>query len=185
MALQNVAQCEMKHDNCRRTKRFVHTGQNLYYFCSNKNISPDDITHVIDGWFSEYTNVPEHWIHSFPTRKEPRPKSMVGHFIQMIWYNSFAMGCAIVKSASLSEECQHLAHLACNYATGNIAESPIYKVGPMCKECQSGQSIKFPGLCSESEDFTDDPELFTKDESKSPILAEWIRNGKNFGNTNT
>ncbi|XP_055308103.1 venom allergen 3-like [Sitodiplosis mosellana] len=160
MALQNVLQCEMKHDQCRRTKHFVYAGQNLASGCQSPTYG--DLHAAIEGtmksWYDEYSNLPAQWLNSYGNG--PQPQGQVGHFTQVVRDKAFAMGCAIVKSISHDGGLWNCYYIACNYATTNMIGAPVYEIGEMGKKCRSGMNSNYPGLCSEREDYYDDKVLF-------------------------
>lgn len=173
IAAQNVAQCKIEHDDCRRTKRHVYAGQNLAQLCSYPTLVPvkDAVKRSMQDWFEEhryFTSV--EWINSYP---EMGPKAAIGHFTQMIQDKAYAMGCSIVRNLNCY-------YIACNYAAGNIVKHLVYETGPVGKKCKKGINSKYPGLCKENEDFTDEKQLFTKDKSEVPLLTKWKKNGKRF-----
>lgn len=80
-------------------------------------------------------------------------KIVVGHFTQIVWGNSDAVGCAI----SLFNG--NTAFVICNFAQGNLMGTPVYEAGTTASKCETGTNPKYPGLCSESEQFSGQPTI--------------------------
>lgn len=160
MALQNVFQCEMQHDHCRKTRHYPYAGQNLAMRCRSPTYEPVDtaVEKSMKAWFDEYTILPQQYLYAYG--RGPQPRGMVGHFTQMARDKAFAMGCAIVKSVSARMRGMSCYFIACNYATTNMNGSPVYEVGRMGSKCRSGMNRNYPGLCSERENYFDDNVLF-------------------------
>lgn len=161
MALQNALQCKEEHDYCHKTRHFLYTGQNLAKMCQSPryNSIPNAIEGAINGWFDEYKIFPQQWLHSYGNG--PQPHGMVGDFSQMIKDKAFAVGCAIVKSITYHDGTNWSCyHIACNYATTNIANAPVYEIGQMGCKCRTGMNHDYQGLCSSRENYYDDTNLF-------------------------
>lgn len=45
-------QCEIKHDSCHSTEKFIFAGQNLGY--RTENATEQSVTGRINSWFSEH-----------------------------------------------------------------------------------------------------------------------------------
>ncbi|XP_055306255.1 scoloptoxin SSD552-like [Sitodiplosis mosellana] len=170
LALANVLQCQMDHDQCRKTKRFPFAGQNLYkLWTSDKDAINDDyimrgVKTSMDIWFQEYKLVKNiSWIQAFGSNSAPWWE--IGHFTQMIWGDSAAIGCAIAQN-------QADVYIACNYAKTNMMGSSVYENGTMGSKCQMGMNREYPGLCNVNE--------FIKvlSISEAPPVTKWIHNGK-------
>jgi len=68
---------------------------------------------------------------------------IAGHYSQVVWADSYAVGCGITKcSSGLSPI------YACNYGPpGNYIGSAMYKTGNAASACPSG-TVANAGLCS-------------------------------------
>ncbi|CAL1261144.1 unnamed protein product [Larinioides sclopetarius] len=79
-----------------------------------------------------------------------------GHFTQMVWAESWTLGCGkvVFKEGSL-----YMTLIVCNYGpTGNVEKKSMYKIGKPCSDCplntccgdsckRSGFRIYYQGLC--------------------------------------
>lgn len=158
----------MKHDDCRRTKEFRYPGQNLAKFCNSVYWFDDrDVTEwAMNAWFEEYKDLPPKYVGAYG--KGSAPRDQVGHFTQLIRDKAFAVGCAIIRSITIVNGKNMRCHyIACNYAVTNINGWPVYDIGPMGVNCKTGMNPKYPGLCSEHEDYYDDTILFKRRENTS------------------
>lgn len=41
----------------------------------------------------------------------------------------------------------------CDYSVSNIDGDPVYVPGPTASQCKTGTNPKYPGLCSENEEY--------------------------------
>ncbi|XP_055390554.1 antigen 5 like allergen Cul n 1-like [Condylostylus longicornis] len=142
MARYNVMTCKFGHDKCRNTDNFVQSGQNLYYqWNTNSNLNTDGV--VLEGlqaWFDEYQDCDMSYIDSY--HNSP---NMIGHFTIMVKEDNNRLGCALNKYPS-DGGTTYL--LACNFATTNIYDEPIYISGPTASECPAGTNPQYYGLCA-------------------------------------
>lgn len=100
---------------------------------------------VIESWFSEIKDFAGKSVISFSPNGPP-----TGHFTQIIWANSYFIGCGY---ASYSNQPGTVTHLhVCQYGpVGNILGFEIYKAsaekGCKCPAELSCNNVTFPGLC--------------------------------------
>lgn len=127
------------------------------------------IDESIETWFDGYAMIKDfEWIN--PYGSQPRGADLPQTFIQMIWSNACAVGCAIVKFQS---EYSPLVHITCTYSEQPSKGLSAYEYGVMGSKCQTGWNPKYPGLCSENE--------FKINISESAPVTEWIKNEKKIG----
>jgi len=69
LAALNVKQCVMKHDACRNTDKFRHSGQNLGVYSWYGSTKTTDwlITNRINAWWNEYPYCTKSHINSYPS----------------------------------------------------------------------------------------------------------------------
>lgn len=80
---------------------------------------------------------------------------VVGHFTQWVQDKAEAVGCAAITSTMTYNGKEYGAFLlTCNYSWGNLLGSPVYVAGETASKCTTGTDKKYPGLCSEDEDFS-------------------------------
>lgn len=186
MSLQNAVQCDMRHDYCRKTAKYLHAGQNIFRSCGSPNYEtiPNAVNQSMEDWYREYKDVPSmEAIHRLGTVKAQR---QIGHFTQVIQSRANRIGCSMVKY--INQRDWRCVLITCNYAVGNIAPKSAYKIGAPASECKTGKHPKYPGLCSEKEDYSqhEEGELFiNRDAAPSPVVAQWVKDGKkvNLGGT--
>nr|XP_012606469.1 glioma pathogenesis-related protein 1 isoform X2 [Microcebus murinus] len=103
--------------------KFTSLGENLW----TGSLSIFSVSSAIKNWFDEVRN------YDFKTRK---CNNVCGHYTQIVWANSYKVGCAVqfcpgVSGISLS----NAAHFICNYGpAGNYPTWP-YKKGATCSAC--------------------------------------------------
>ncbi|XP_063147517.1 cysteine-rich venom protein kaouthin-2-like [Candoia aspera] len=123
--------CSFGHSPANlRTVEKLNCGENLFM-----STHPHSWTAVLQSWHDEAKNF-QHGI-------GPRPANAVtGHYTQMVWYNSYRVGCAAVKCPTSKF------YYVCHYCpAGNIVTSVAmpYKAGPPCGDCPSAC---VNGLCT-------------------------------------
>lgn len=80
----------------------------------------------------------------------------IGHFCTMVIDESHAVGCASTKYITKVDGQDWKAYLTvCNYARVPVIGSTIYKSGKTASACKTGPNTKYPGLCSEKEEYND------------------------------
>lgn len=188
IAVQNVMQCKMEHDKCRKTKQFKTAGQNLYQTCLTGGYpsTEESIKKSMTSWFDEQKLLMSlKNINSLHSSKDV--KGAIGHFTQMLQAKAVAVGCAIAKSIANNPKYGEMncIFIACNYASGNMVEQPVYEIGPLGSKCKTGMNPKYPGLCSEQEDYLGDSMYYTRDTTEAPPVLKWLKTGKKINEANS
>lgn len=151
VAQSHADQCIFEHEcsDCRRVERFG-VGQNLFIsFQSNFN-ERVQWRRAIKAWYEEVAEFSNQHINPF------RFSTPVGHYTQMMWWNTVKIGCGF----TMYQEGGWWKKLyTCNYGPGgNIISSSMYQHGAPCSNCPSGTSCSpdYPGLCgpTSSPDFS-------------------------------
>lgn len=176
MSLTTALQCKMAHDECFRTANYKHGGQNVYEKCYKPDELPfpSDIAKVgVHSWIDEYSNISDISIEHFVDNDTI---ARIGRYLQVVKNNADRIGCSIVQYFNYADLVCSL--FVCNYNVGNKIDYPTYEIGPIASKCSTGTSRQYPGLCSETEDFTKHKyaEVFFKNES--PVVAEWLKRNK-------
>uniref|UniRef100_A0A023ELJ5 Venom allergen-1 n=1 Tax=Aedes albopictus TaxID=7160 RepID=A0A023ELJ5_AEDAL len=143
----NARRCKFQHDNCRNTKEFKYSGQNLAMArFSGKTVKPDErAAFFLQKWFDEHRHCPKSIIAKFPfSYKGPQ----IGHFTLMMNDRVWKVGCSMVRYKS--GKWTNL-FFVCNYSMNNILGRPVYAGGKTASKCKTGQNAKFKGLCSTKE----------------------------------
>ncbi|KAG8190770.1 hypothetical protein JTE90_024895 [Oedothorax gibbosus] len=128
--------CRFQHDTAAdRDTGNGYVGQNIAYI-SNQNPEPDWES-IIQDFYSEVSQFDKRTVDRY------RFEHKTGHFTQIIWANTYKVGCGYVRH----QERGNYVHLyGCNYLPGgNIIGSPIYEKGQPCSKCGGCSSIA--GLC--------------------------------------
>ncbi|XP_011179044.1 antigen 5 like allergen Cul n 1 [Zeugodacus cucurbitae] len=149
MAALNVKQCQMKHDACRNTPRFQHSGQNLAWGSCPNNPSVRKLFRQFNNlWYSEGRYANTTIIDKYP---DNYIGPAIGHFTVMVGEANTRVGCAF-STYSVPGQPYKGCLLACNYATTNLIGAPMYKscaVG--ASGCKTGKNRILPFLCSRAE----------------------------------
>lgn len=115
----------------------------------------------IEYWFEQHKLVTNFkWIQAFG---QTVSWLTFASFAEMVWANTFAVGCGVVKSQSNY-------YITCTYNTGRVLGEPVYEEGAMGSKCRKGMNQKYPPLCNEKE--------FQTSISESPVVNQWIYNRK-------
>ncbi|XP_061388583.1 antigen 5 like allergen Cul n 1-like [Musca vetustissima] len=149
VASYNVRQCKMSHDKCRNTQKYKFSGQNLAWrsFTGTPN-KQELVKAAINAWYSEVKNTQWQQIQSYPaTYKGPA----IGHFTAMMGERNIAVGCAASTYSTKGVKYKTFL-IACNYATTNMINKPIYRgCAKPAAQCKAGKNSKFPNLCAPKE----------------------------------
>jgi len=136
LAQEIADRCKFTHTNTGRSNKFGYwyIGENIYlasrWFPSAE--IPQDVT---DLWWGEKE------FYNYNT-KACRPGEMCGHYTQMAWAQSYALGCAYTRCSTVTDAGIVLpkfsqGHLVfCHYGPGgNIGSARPYKKGAPCTQC--------------------------------------------------
>lgn len=180
MSLRNGLSCKMEHDECRRTEKYKTAGQNLALAGSKPNFRPikEAIKGAVKGWYDEFKDV-ESVKEVEELGSSGSDFSKIGHWNQLVQAYADRIGCSIVQFTDQNGWKQTL--IGCNYSAGNLMGSPMFTFGAPASLCKMGKNRKYPGLCSESEDYSKHENgkwYFDNNASKSPVVKAWLKNGK-------
>lgn len=144
----NARKCIFAHDQCRNTRQFKFSGQNLaittfYGF----NFQPDDrAANFTQEWFNEHKDCPKSYVDAYP---QGHRGPQIGHFTQLVNDRTWKVGCSMVHYITNGKMINY--YLVCNYTMTNMIGEPIYTKGSTGSKCQTGQNPQFRGLCSPRE----------------------------------
>lgn len=175
MSLTNVMQCKLTRERCRRTANYKHVGQNFYEVCSSAKSSP--ISRAFDlairSWVDEHNRISElseeHFVDWSALKN-------TGRFLQLVKSNADRVGCSAIEYRDVRN--YRCTIIECFYNARSIANVPTYEIGPAASRCETGANPKFNGLCSENEDYSKHEYADVFFTNKSPVVAEWLKNGK-------
>nr|QEA69430.1 venom allergen [Scolopendra subspinipes] len=134
-AQRSAETCVFQHTakNLRKTSKYSYLGENIYM-----GSYPDPIPRSVNAWYDEVKDVTPAVVKSF---RSGGP--MIGHYTQMVWANTEALGCGLVTASDKNT------YIFCQYGpSGNYPGEPIYKQGSPASDCKKGKSSKYPGLCN-------------------------------------
>ena len=120
------------------------TGENIYQTASGTNFQQMDWNKTITAWFSEIKDFGGKKIESLETGG-----ATTGHFTQVIWANSYLVGCAFAQYKSGP---WFTSLYVCQYGpVGNVVGAPIYSGSThkacVCPQETSCSNVTYPGLC--------------------------------------
>ncbi|XP_061388582.1 antigen 5 like allergen Cul n 1-like [Musca vetustissima] len=149
IASYNVRQCKMAHDKCRNTPKYRFSGQNLFWksFTGKPN-KAQLMQAAVNAWYAEYKNTKWAQIQSYPPNyKGPA----IGHFTAMMGERNIAVGCAASTYSTKGVKYKTFL-VACNYATTNMNDKPIYRdCARPAVQCKVGVNSKYKNLCAPKE----------------------------------
>lgn len=126
-AISHASRCQFQHSRIRGL------GENIFYSSNPRFDKASAAKQASDMWFGELaTNgVGQNPVFSMSMTGRPMGK-MIGHYTQMVWSRTNAIGCAV-------QNCRSSTIAVCNYKQqGNVLSQPIYKVGAACSACPGG-----------------------------------------------
>ncbi|XP_073835066.1 antigen 5 like allergen Cul n 1-like [Musca autumnalis] len=149
IASYNVRQCKMNHDKCRNTAKYKYSGQNLAWRSFNGTPNKQELIKAsINAWYSEVKDTKWEHIKSYPSNYNG---PAIGHFTALMGERNIAVGCAAATYSTAGVSYKTFL-IACNYATTNMVNNPIYNgcTKPAAK-CKVGKNSKYPNLCAVKE----------------------------------
>ncbi|NWH21295.1 CRIS2 protein, partial [Grus americana] len=132
--------CTLRHSPANMRRTTEQCGENLFM-----SSAPLSWSYVIQAWYNEEKDF------QYGTGAKTQG-GVVGHYTQLIWYNSYQIGCAV----AYCPRSQFSYFYVCQYCPpGNNAMqiATPYKSGPKCADCP-GHCDR--GLCTNPCQFQDD-----------------------------
>ena len=154
VAQAHANQCEFAHDcnQCRQVDSFS-VGQNLFMTMSSAYDLTPNWTLAIQSFYDEISDAPTSLVSRFQSGLTPG--KMYGHFSQVVWAQTWKVGCGFTafkaKSSRFATETQY----TCNYGpAGNFHSMPMYKAGRALSQCPGNTrpARDFPALCEAASD---------------------------------
>ncbi|NXL63189.1 CRIS2 protein, partial [Chordeiles acutipennis] len=119
-------QCTLRHSPLNMRRTTVQCGENLF-MSSGPFLWPN----VIQAWYNEEKDF------KYGTGAKTQG-AMIGHYTQLIWYNSYQIGCAVaycpMSQFNYFYVCQY-----CPPGNNIMQRATPYRSGPKCADC--------PGHC--------------------------------------
>ncbi|KAM9229881.1 glioma pathogenesis-related protein 1 [Dugong dugon] len=136
--------CQFKHNEQLKQPHKLHPnftslGENIW----TGSVSIFSVSSAITNWYSEIK------YYDFKTQK---CQKVCGHYTQVVWANSYKVGCAVQFCPKVSgfETLSAGAHFICNYGpAGNYPTWP-YKKGATCSACHENDMC-LDKLCANRE----------------------------------
>ncbi|WKY06934.1 hypothetical protein Q1695_006816 [Nippostrongylus brasiliensis] len=139
-AMQHTRKCRFGHSP--RSSR-PNLGENVYVRWGRRETFEQAAKQSCDSWFEELKTAGMPPSNILTSRVFNRPKA-IGHYTQMVWQNTYKIGCAVVN-------CQgSMTLVTCQYGpAGNMLNQMVYEKG---RPCQSDNDCRCSGCqCSRSE----------------------------------
>lgn len=173
-ALYNAVYCKKNHDFCHYTDDFATPGQNICTLCLEDAYENDETVTVgfIEHWNSNYLNLDS--IEQIENFSKIDLNKEVGPFAQLCHDESYAVGCAMIRTRKRRDGGLHYCHImVCNYAVRNSFEKPIFKTSNVIRSgCRTKMNEDYPGLCSIEEiRAIQHPEEFPEQGSRAVTIA--------------
>jgi len=137
--------CVFDHDddNNRVTSKFTgYVGQNLDVEYNSAKLKSIDIASMVKDWYDEVKLLNG----AAAPVSNYQWNDATGHYTQMIWGNSYALGCGFKV---YKDQGYYSYQLTCNYGPGgNTIGQKMYTKGTFNgANCKKGASTAYPGLC--------------------------------------
>ncbi|KFP05464.1 Serotriflin, partial [Calypte anna] len=125
-------QCTLRHSTAAMRATDKRCGENLYM-----STAPSSWSRAIDAWYNEEKNF------EYGTGANPEG-SVIGHYTQVVWYNSYEVGCAIAYCPNKKFKYYYVCHYCPAGNLRHLIPTP-YKKGEPCGDCPNACE---DGLCS-------------------------------------
>ncbi|NXO48887.1 CRIS2 protein, partial [Aramus guarauna] len=132
--------CTSSHSPANMRRTTVQCGENLFM-----SSAPFSWSSAIEAWYNEEKDF------QYGTGAKTK-NAVIGHYTQMVWYNSYQIGCAVAYCPNSKYKYFYV----CQYCpAGNNAMqiATPYKSGPKCADCP-GHCDR--GLCTNPCQFQDE-----------------------------
>ena len=128
-AEEHSRKCQFSHSSGGSTSKFSSLGENIY-ITSQVGISNEKVgVPGIKAWYDEYVD------YDYNSNSCNQGK-VCGHYTQVVWANSYAVGCGITPCDNLGTFSQG-SLLVCSYGPpGNYIGQKPYKSGTTCSQCE-------------------------------------------------
>ncbi|XP_067635244.1 venom allergen-1-like [Eurosta solidaginis] len=152
LAALNVKQCQMNHDACHNTESFLYSGQNLAWFGftgtgDNSKLAEQSV----DLWYGEIKDTAVSHVAKYPNGYSG---PTIGHFTVLAADKNTHVGCAVANYIEKGQTYNSFL-MACNYATTNMVNFPIYEsCATPASKCTTGTNPSYKNLCSTKESYS-------------------------------
>ncbi|KAJ1530155.1 hypothetical protein ONE63_005086 [Megalurothrips usitatus] len=142
-------QCTFEHDTCHTTADGTVSGQNLLSGGLAPNQKKPDWANAIKIWYDEVA-ARDGSLNTKPFKVDNTFMD-VGHFTQLAWANTYAVGCGYSTYRAGSGSAPDTQLVVCDYKpSGNFEGDVVYEGGAPASKCPAGTSKDktYPGLCA-------------------------------------
>lgn len=162
LASYNARMCQAKHDDCRNTANYKHSGQNIILFNMTRLVDnelmekmyPQLLGIGVRNWWGEHNSNSSNMMTAADVEHYPCPLKrsnqslLYRHFAVMAVENNTHVGCAGLRY--VAKKITYF-KLTCNYAEDFMCGKPIYHFRPM--GCLTGPNKQYKALCNKKEIF--------------------------------
>ncbi|KAL6742286.1 hypothetical protein Aduo_015450 [Ancylostoma duodenale] len=151
-----VYDCDIEESAMRHAKGcyFAHSpahtrenlGENLYYTSELRLDKIEAAEQGIKAWFDELAEYGVGQENVLTNQLWNRPNTQIGHYTQMVWQDTFKLGCYV-------EWCSSMTYVVCQYGPkGNWLGDLIYEKGNSCTtdadcKCNNCKCSREEALC--------------------------------------
>ncbi|XP_077983151.1 glioma pathogenesis-related protein 1-like [Glandiceps talaboti] len=133
--------CLWAHGNPTNISPYSNVGQNLWMVggvSSSYSVNPEG---PVDAWYNEV---------NYYTYDDNSCTNVCGHYTQVVWADSYAVGCGKTYCSSVSSSSfTNAIIVTCNYGpAGNYAGTKPYSLGSPCTQCSSGIGQCYENQCT-------------------------------------
>lgn len=164
--LEKLAQCHANecifsgqevHDRCIRTGKFEFVGQNINIVSDvdfyDEWLRPNYTETMILSWYNEIVLTDRSNYASFTDKlkHDVDKDEQVGHFAQVVWGDTYKIGCARASGVTGDASHKHGLIFICNYAPGLMHGESVFEAGTPCSKCPKDFrcSTEYRGLCED------------------------------------
>ncbi|EYB93272.1 hypothetical protein Y032_0184g989 [Ancylostoma ceylanicum] len=130
-ARQNAKKCVFAHSHMKGL------GENIWMTTARQMDKVKAAEQASQGWFSELAKYGVGPANKLTMQLWNRPKTQIGHYTQMVWQNTYKLGCFV-------EWCSSMTYGVCQYSPqGNMMNQLIYEKGNPCtKDSDCGSNAR-------------------------------------------
>ncbi|RCN53361.1 hypothetical protein ANCCAN_00424 [Ancylostoma caninum] len=127
-------------------KTSLSYGENVWMTTAVKRDKALAAEHACQNWFSELERFGVGLYNILTTALWNRPRTEIGHYTQMVWQETYKIGCYV-------EWCEKMTLAVCHYSPkGNTPNKPIYENGSPCRKdvdcrCENCRCSRSEALC--------------------------------------
>ncbi|XP_033118755.1 peptidase inhibitor 15-A-like [Anneissia japonica] len=136
MAQQWSDMCNFNHGQPSNISPYSTIGQNLYQTSGGPDNRANGVA-ATQAWYNEYQ------FYTYET-KECQTNRVCGHYTQIVWADSHALGCGLSYCSSTTDGATNVWIITCNYGPSYV---PFVNWAYGCTECPSGARQCYNNQC--------------------------------------